>query len=55
MLILGLLFVAFALQHPEMSFPWPLEITRAFYVTYSSAIILFFLLAFLEFIQKKTK
>lgn len=35
MVIIAIIFVAFALNHPELSFPWSNTITFAIYGTYA--------------------
>lgn len=35
MVIIAIAFVAFALNHPEMSFPWSNTITRTLYGAYA--------------------
>lgn len=34
MLLIAILFVSYALGHPDAFFPWPLEFTYLFYVAY---------------------
>ena len=46
LLIIGVLFVLFALNHPELSFPWDDVITYIIYVAYILLIVLFYLLGF---------
>lgn len=44
LLAVALGFVLLALQHPELSFPWPLAVTRLLYGLYAAATV-FFLIA----------
>ena len=39
-------FIAYALGHPELSFPWSVQITHILYGLYVDATILLFVLAF---------
>ena len=39
-------FVVYALGHPEMSFPWSMQITHIMYGLYVDAVMLLFVLAF---------
>ena len=39
-------FIIYALGHPEMSFPWSMQITRIFYGLYVDAVVVLFILAF---------
>ena len=39
-------FVIYAASHPELSFPWSLQITHILYGLYLDAVILLFVLAF---------
>ena len=39
-------FIIFALGHPELSFPWNIQITHIFYGLYVDVVILLFVLAF---------
>ena len=39
-------FVMYALGHPELSFPWSIQITHILYGLYVDAVILLFVLAF---------
>lgn len=39
-------FVIYALGHPELSFPWSVQITRILYGLYVDAVVLLFVLAF---------
>ena len=39
-------FVIFAMGHPEMSFPWSVQITHILYGMYADVVILLFVLAF---------
>lgn len=39
-------FVIFALGHPELSFPWSIQITHILYGLYADAVVLLFVLAF---------
>lgn len=39
-------FVIYALGHPELSFPWSVQITHILYGLYVDAVILLFVLAF---------
>lgn len=41
-------FVIYAVGHLEMSFPWSIQITHILYGLYADAVILLFVLAFLE-------
>lgn len=42
MLIVAIVFVAFAMGHPEMSFPWSNTITYVLYAVYLVAMLIFF-------------
>ena len=39
-------FIAYALGHPELSFPWSVQITHILYGLYVDAVLLLFVLAF---------
>ena len=52
MLIAAILFVCYAFNHPEASFPWDLNITFMIYIAYVVVLALMFLFAFL-FRRKK--
>lgn len=39
-------FLIFAMGHPEMSFPWSVQITHILYGMYADVVILLFVLAF---------
>ena len=52
MLIVAILFVCYAFNHPEASFRWDLNITFMIYIVYLIILVLMFLLAFL-FRRKK--
>ena len=41
-------FVMYAVGHPELSFPWSVQITHILYGLYVDAVILLFVLAFWE-------
>lgn len=41
-------FVIYALGHPELSFPWSMQVTHILYGVYVDAVILLFVLAFWE-------
>ena len=40
LLIVAIGFVAFALQHPEMSFPWSNTVTYILYAVYLIAVVI---------------
>lgn len=50
MLVLAIIFVGFALNHPEKSFPWSNTIT---YIIYGVYIIVMLLMFILPIIRKK--
>ena len=39
-------FVIYAVGHPELSFPWSIQITHILYGLYADAVLLLFVLAF---------
>lgn len=41
MVIIAIVFIGYALGHPEESFPWPLEITYIIYIVYLGFTIYF--------------
>ena len=41
MILIAVLFVYYALNHPEASFPWPNSITYTIYMTYLALTIYF--------------
>lgn len=41
MIVIAVLFVYYALHHPEASFPWPNSITYTIYMTYLALTIYF--------------
>ena len=41
MLVIAIAFAAYALQHPEGSFPWSGNVTRAVYAVYVIVMIVF--------------
>lgn len=41
MILIAVLFVYYALHHPEASFPWPNSITYTIYMTYLALTIYF--------------
>jgi len=45
MIIIAVCFVAFALGHPEMSWPWPNSVTYVLYTVYAVVVVVFFVLA----------
>ena len=46
MLVAAVVFVVFALGHPEMSFPWSNTITYILYIAYLLAMVVFFVAPF---------
>ena len=48
LVIIAILFIAFALNHPEMSFPWPNTITYTLYGMYAITTITVFILFFIS-------
>ena len=53
MFVIAVIFVGYALQHPELSFPIPLETTWAIYKTYIAAMLLLLSGAIIAKIAKK--
>lgn len=45
MIIIAIIFLCFALSHPELSFPISLSVTRILYLLYGIITIIFFVLA----------
>lgn len=43
MVVVAICFVAFVLNHPEMSFPWPNSITYAIYVFFLIVTVFLFI------------
>lgn len=41
MLVIGIIFILYALNHPEGSFPWRLDLTYTIYLTYLGLTIYF--------------
>ena len=46
LVIAAIVFVLYALEHPELSFPWSTQITHILYGLYVDAVMLLFVLAF---------
>lgn len=44
--VAAICFIAFALGHPELSFPWSIQITHVLYALYVDVIVLLLLLTF---------
>ena len=41
MLVIGIIFMLYAINHPEGSFPWRLDLTYTIYLTYLGLTIYF--------------
>ncbi len=54
MLAAAVVFVAVAVNHPEMSWPWPLPATYALYGAYLALMAVFFIVS-IRRLQRKTK
>ncbi|MDD6212838.1 MAG: hypothetical protein PUB22_06810 [Clostridiales bacterium] len=46
--ITGIVFIIYAMGHPELSFPWSTQITSILYGLYADAAVMLFLLAFMK-------
>lgn len=46
MLIVAVVFLFFAMQHPEMSFPWNNTVTYSLYIVYLVFMIIMFIAPF---------
>lgn len=46
MLAMAVVFIVFAMGHPEMSFPWSNTITYLLYIVYLVATVVFFVAPF---------
>lgn len=46
MLMVAVVFIVFAMGHPEMSFPWSNAVTYALYIVYLVAMVIFFVAPF---------
>lgn len=46
MMVVAVVFIVFALGHPEMSFPWSNTVTYALYIVYLVAMVIFFVAPF---------
>ena len=46
MMLVAVVFIVFALGHPEMSFPWSNTITYILYIVYLVAMVIFFVAPF---------
>lgn len=46
MLLVAIVFLVFAMGHPEMSFPWSNTITYILYIVYLGAMVTFFVAPF---------
>lgn len=46
LLFAAVVFIDFSMGHPEMSFPWSLEVTHILYGIYVDVVLLLFILAF---------
>lgn len=46
MLVVGVVFIVFAMGHPEMSFPWGNTIAYILYIAYLLAMAVFFVAPF---------
>ena len=46
MLVVAVIFLTFAMGHPEMSFPWSNSVTYVLYIVYLVAMVFFFVAPF---------
>lgn len=46
MLVVAVIFLVFAMGHPEMSFPWSNTVTYVLYIVYLITMVIFFVAPF---------